>query len=68
MVRAVLPRATSQSAWLLTGYTACVPCSAGRAPPLVEEAASEAEEGLDEDDDNDDSIGDNESDASCGEA
>ena len=34
MSRAVLPRASARSAWLLTGQTATVPSSLSRAPPL----------------------------------
>ena len=44
MTRAVLPRASSDTAWLLTGYSGSVPSSDWRAAPLAESDA-EAEEG-----------------------
>ena len=43
MLRAVLPRASPGQAWLLTGHTEAAPCSEGRARPLDEGQAADAE-------------------------
>ena len=48
MARAVLPRPSAASTWMLTGYSGIVPCSESRAAPLVLDEVEEEEESEDE--------------------